>query len=395
MNLQAQNSNGTLHGNGRRELSRLFLGLIGFGGLGIGVGAFAGPERLWANLLIVAYLGLGIGLGALLFLALHYVTGAKWSDPLRRLAEAVASVLPYSALALGAVVAAGLSHYPWMHEDLTAHATWWFKAAWLQPSFFLLRTAAYLILWILFSAVMVRASQREDFNGGGARRWNVRLSALFLAVFSVTLWLATTDWIMSLEPEWYSTIFAVYHFSGILLSGLALITLLAVWLRRSGALDGIVDDSHFHDLGKLLFGFSSFWMYLWYCQYMLIWYANIPEETAYYVRRMQGAWQPLFVLNICLNWAVPFLVLLPRAAKRSGGVLVKVAVVLLIGRWLDLYLSVMPAIAPEAPVPGLAELGAALAAAGVLGLLLLQALQKAPAPAEASASEPVGVPQHG
>ena len=395
MNLQASTIS-TNNGNAPRELSRLFLGLIGLGGLGIGIGALSGPERLWANLLMVTFLGVGFGLSGLLFLAFHYVTGAKWSDPLRRLAEAVASILPYSALALGVVVAAGLSHYPWMHENLAAHATYWFKAAWLQPSFFLARTAGYLIVWILFSAVMIRASQREDLNGGAAaKRWNVRLSALFLVVFSLTLWLATTDWIMSLEPEWYSTIFAVYHFSGIVLGGLALITLLAVWLRGTGALNGTVQDSHFHDLGKLLFGFSSFWMYIWFCQYMLIWYTNIPEETAYYVRRMQGAWQPLFVLNFCLNWAVPFLVLLPRAAKRSGRTLVQIAGLLLVGRWLDLYLSVMPPIAPEAPVPGLAELGAALAAAGVLGLLLLQALQKAPAPAEDLSRELLEAPQHG
>ncbi len=390
MNLQARNTRGNTNGNLPRELSRLFLGLIGLGGLGLAIGAFAGAERLWANLLIVTFFGAGLGLGGLLFLAFHYLTGAKWSDPLRRVAEAVASVLPASALALGVVVAAGLSHYPWTHEDLASHATWWFKAAWLEPSFFLIRTAAYLILWILFSAAMVRASQREDSNRrAGARRWNVRLSALFLVVFSVTLWLATTDWIMSLEPEWYSTIFAVYHFAGILLSGLALITLLAVGLRRSGTLEGIIRDSHYHDLGKLLFGFSSFWMYIWFCQYMLIWYANIPEETAYFVRRTQGAWEPLFVLNFCLNWAVPFLVLLPRAAKQSGGVLVKVAVVLLVGRWLDLYLAIVPAVTPDAPVPGLAELGTALAGAGILGLLLLRSIHRAPEPAEAI-REPLG-----
>ena len=178
-------------------------------------------------------------------------------------------------------------------------------------------------------------------------RENARLSAVFLVVFGFTFWLAGYDWIMSLEPHWYSTIFAVYQFAGLVLSGLAMITILAIWLEKQGPLKGALTHEHLHDLGKLLFAFSTFWMYIWFCQYMLIWYANIPEETVHYVHRLHGFWEPVFLLNFLLNWAVPFLVLLHVPAKRSRSMMLKVCWVILVGRWVDLYLMIMPPIAGE------------------------------------------------
>src|SRR5262249_39747770 len=146
----------------------------------------------------------------------------------------------------------------------------------------------------------------------------------------------------SLEPDWSSTMFGVYQFAGLFLSGLAALTLLLLWLGRSEPMRRVVTSDHLHDLGKLLFAFSTFWMYVWFSQYMLIWYVNNPEEAVYFLRREQGAWQPLLIANVVLNWAVPFLVLLPRSAKRSPTVLARVCVVLLVGRWLDLYLMIGP-----------------------------------------------------
>ena len=183
---------------------------------------------------------------------------------------------------------------------------------------------------------------------------------------------------MSLEPHWYSTIFGVYNFAGLFLGGLAAIIILAVWLERMGALRHILTEEHLLDLGRLLFAFSTFWAYIWFCQYMLIWYANFPEETGYFIHRLRGHWEPLFLLNVFLNWVVPFFVLLPRASKRSAGVLLKVSVVILLGRWLDLYLMILPPLAGAEPVFGVWEVGLMIGAVAGGALVFFRSLAQAP-----------------
>jgi hypothetical protein len=148
-------------------------------------------------------------------------------------------------------------------------------------------------------------------------------------------------------------------------------------LRRRGPLHKAFTDDHLHDLGKLLLGFSCFWMYIWFSQYMLIWYTNMPEETSYYLLRMQGPWGPLMVVNLVLNWIAPFLILLPRPCKRSESVMMKVAVVVLVGRWLDLYLMVFPATTGTGPVFGLWEVAGACFLIGAFGWLFFQSFSKA------------------
>jgi hypothetical protein len=377
---------------GRESNRRARLAPLVLGGIALAIGCAVAPARMWANLMLTTFLLVGMGLGGLLFLALADVTGARWSNSIRPLAAALGRTLPWTAALLFVVLLAGLGNYPWMHEDLAAHRpTFWFKAAWLEPRFFVVRTVLYLAIWVALAAALVGGRQRraQDAMGEHGRS---RRSAGFLVLFAFTFWLATTDWIMSLEPEWYSTIFAVYHFSGVLVGSLAAITLLAIW--RSPAGSQSVTRDQLHDLGKLLFGFSSFWMYLWFSQYMLIWYTNIPEETFYYVRRTQGTWQPLFVLNFALNWAIPFFVLLPRAAKRSPSVLLKVSIILLAGRWLDLYLAFAPPLA-ETPAFGFSEVGALLVALTAAGMLLRRAIPHAPPmdPGNASAALPGAAPE--
>jgi hypothetical protein len=353
---------------------------IAAGGAALGIGLWLEPRLVWANLLLTTFLLVGFSLSGHLFLVLHYLTGARWSNPLRRVAAAIASTLPFTALALGIVVLAGLDNYPWMHEDYSHRSTMWFKAAWLSREFFAARTVAYLVLWTALGWFLLRSARRSETDtaaaANGKNAQSTRRSALFLVVFAVTFWLASVDWIMSLEPEWYSTIFGVYHFAGVLLGGLALITLLTVRLRR-GPLAKAIGRPHLHDLGTLLFGFSSFWMYIWFCQYMLIWYTNIPEETVYFAARTRGAWGPLFVLNFLLNWAVPFVVLLPKAAKHSEKVLINIAIAVLCGRWLDMYLGVVPVFSPEGPSVGWSALGALALAGGVGAMLLSRSLQAA------------------
>ena len=358
---------------GLRRWARI---LCAVGAATLVVSAFFAPQRSWANLLLSAYLLLGMGLGATFFVALGHVTGARWSVAFRRVPEAIAGVLPAAAIGLGAIFLLRPSLYPW--TGAVVHAAG-FKGAWLSLPFFYLRAAIYLALWIYLARRIVHASQRQDRDGPASDRSKmIRPSALFLVAFGLTFWLASIDWIMSLEPDWYSTVFGVYNFAGLFTGSLALIILLVIWLGRASVLRDFVTEEHLHDLGKLLFSFTTFWMYIWFCQYMLIWYANIPEETHYYVARLHGFWEPLFLLNILLNWVVPFLVLQPKRTKRSTGTLAKVAIVVLAGRWLDLYLMILPRTFGATPLFGVAEMGAILGVAGLLFLLFCRTLGRAP-----------------
>jgi hypothetical protein len=361
---------------------RALLGGAAIGAVVAAAGALMAPDRMWASWLLVAYYGLGLGLSGLCFVAIHYTTGASWSVAIRRVPEALVGLLPFDAVLLGVVWIVRPQLYPWTASSVEAASSpaMAFKLAWLSRPFFLLRAAAYLVIWIGFAVAIRRASRRQD--GDGDRRWtraNVRLSAAFLMVFGVTFTLASFDWVMSLEPLWYSTIFGVYNFAGLFLSGLAAIVLIALWLERAGPLRHVLTDDHLHDLGKLLFAFSVFWMYIWFSQYMLIWYTNIPEETAYFVRRAHGGWFLLFLANVGLNWLVPFTVLLRRDAKRRRQTLGLVAAIVLVGRWLDVYLMIFPAVVGEAPRFGIWELGLTLGGLGGFGLALAWVLKGAPA----------------
>jgi hypothetical protein len=335
--------------------------------------AFA-PGRVWTSLLMAGYLLTGFGLAGVVFVAVQYACGAGWSTAFRRVPEAMAMILPIGAGALAAVFLGHPSTYVW-----TTHAPHpGFQQFWLRWPFFLARAALYITVWSGFAAAIVRTSRRQDRDGDARHtRRNVRLSVIFLIVFAVTFWLASFDWVMSLEPDWTSTIFGIYNFAGMFSSGLALLVLFVLWLRRAGPLRDFVNEEHLHDLGKLLFAFSTFWMYIWFSQYMLIWYADISEETAYYVARLHNAWAPLFLLNMILNWAVPFAALLPRGTKRSPRALGRVAAVVLAGRVLDVYLMVAPPLQGARPIAGIWEVGVLAGAGGALVLAFYRGIREA------------------
>jgi hypothetical protein len=344
------------------------------GCLAFALGAAFQPHRLWPNLLLLGFLSVGFGLGGLLLIAFHNLTGARWDQSLHGVREAMAATLPWAAIFMAVVLLAGFASYPWPRAATLAEETDWFKRWWLEPGFFLARAIAYLAVWAVFAVVIVRASRRGAVQGSPTLA-GVRFSAAFLVVFSLTFWLASADWIMSLEPSWYSTIFGVYNFGGVLLSAQAAITLLAIGLRRTQPLRGAITRDLLHDLGTLLLSYSCLWMYFWFCQYMLIWYTNMPEETSHYASRIRGLWAPLFYANIVINWAIPFAVLLPRAAKENAGLLGRIAILVLVGRWLDVYLMILPSISGGAPIIGFCEIGSMALVVGALGLLFLPTLR--------------------
>jgi hypothetical protein len=335
------------------------------------------PQRAWIDVLLASNFLVGLGVGGLVLVALLYVTNARWSLPVRRVPEAMTAALPVAAIGLVAVLVCCPSLYSGQTPGEVSESP--LHRLWFNRPFFLVRSLVYLALWIGFAFAIVANSRRQDTDRTpGPTQTNHRLSALFLVVFGVTCWLASMDWLMSLEPNWASTMFAVYNFAGLFLSALAAVIVLVVWLRWQGPLRSAVNENHLHDLGTLLFAFSSFWMYTWYCQYMLIWYVNNPEETSYFRLRSQGYWPVWLFVDLALNWAVPFVVLLFRSVKRNPWLLAMVALLVLVGRWVDLSLMILPTQAAASPLPGLLDAGLLLGTVGVFVLVVYLSLRKAP-----------------
>lgn len=364
----------------RRGVTHLGAVLAGIGCVTLVIGLFVDTAAAWANFLMVSYYLLTLGLGGLLFIALMFVCGAGWGTAIRRLPEALAPLIPVACAGVLIVLVFYPWLYPWYGQSAGGpHDGAAFRHFWLGRPFFLFRSLVYVGLWTFFTQAMLRASRQQDVDGRSEHTDTyIRLSAAFVVVFGATCWLSSVDWIMSLEPHWASTVFGVYHFSGMFLAALAMVAVMAVYLKEQGPLRGILTNDHLHDLGKLVFSFSSFWMYIWFSQFMLIWYVNNPEETAYFVRRLDGGWRVLFFLNILLNWVIPFVALMPRATKIDPRSLVAVSVVVLVGRWLDLYLMVLPPVG-RGPLPaiGIMEAGLAAGAVGVFLLVVPRALGQA------------------
>jgi hypothetical protein len=362
-----------------RRLVRGLRATAVLGGLVFLVGLFVAPQRAWSGYLMGFVYLVGLGLAGGLFLSVLTLAGARWATALRRIPEAMTTVLPVATVA-GLVLVGGVhSLYEWSHAGVVAEdPLLQGKTGYLNTGFFLLRLLAFFALWIWTTRAMVAHSRRQDADGDAAhsrRRWFA--AALFLPVFAVTFSFASIDWLESLEPHWFSTIYALGTLSGLASSGLAICIIFAVLLRR-GPLRGIVNDHHLDDLGKIGIGFALFWGYIWYCQYMLIWYTNMPEETPYYVLRGQDGWRVISVVNVALNWAVPFFALMPKAVRRSEALLLRVAWVMLAGQAVHLYMLVGPGVVGASPVVGLWEIGPVVGALGLFFWLTLRGLSHAP-----------------
>ena len=346
---------------------RLAWGLLVAGAAAAGVGLAVNPQRTWPDLLLNGFYMMTLALGGMVFIAIQYLSGAAWSANIRRVPEALMAALPAASLLMLTLFFGREWLYPWSRPGADAGDV--ARSTYLSTPFFFARMALFGAIWTIFAYRMRRASLRED---GDVRPIHherlVRYSVIFIPVFAVSFSLASFDWLMTLVPHWGSTIFAIYIFAGLLVGAVAAVTLGVVLLLERGDLAGIVNEHHLHDLGKLLFAFSTFWAYIWVSQYLLIWYGNLPEETAYYVNRTGDNWIWLFLLNLALNWVVPFLVLMSFASKRHRGVLKWTAVLILAARWLDLYLAVMPELMPR---PSVHALDVLIAGGCLAGFFLL------------------------
>ena len=359
---------------------RNILGIAAIAGLLLSVAAIfifePDSSRIWANVLLNNLLFLGIALGAAFFLAVHRIAWSGWHTALQRIPEALTTFLPVAFLLMALVYFGMGDLYHWSHADLhdpVLEA----KSAWLNLPFFFIRMVLYFAGWIVLTRGMRK--QTDALMDSGEIRFHNRrriFAGLFLVFFAITVSTSSWDWIMSIDAHWYSTIFGWYVFIGMFVTSLAFMIVLIWFLKRAGYLAFIRVD-HMHDLGKLLFAFSIFWTYLWFSQYLLIWYGHIPEETAYFIQRRED-FELLFFLNLGLNFIVPFFGLMKLDLKKKLNWLAGVAGVVLIGHWIDYFQMIMPGAAGEHAGIGVLEIAMTLFYAGVFLFVVLRTLASRP-----------------
>jgi hypothetical protein len=341
-------------------------------------------KRVLANLLICSVYFITISMGAFFFLAVHRVGNAGWQTAVRRVPEAMISYLPVGIVGFGALFFF-LNHlYEWAILKEGADALIDMKRGYLNEGFFIIRNLIYFGVWGGAAWYLRKLSIEQDGAGGGLAQFNRSgaISAIFIIFFAISYSLFSVDWIKSLEPHWFSTIFGIYIFGGSMVSAMVVMYLLLVFLQKQGYMK-YVNNAHFHDIGKYAFGFTVFWAYIWVAQYLLIWYSNIPEEGIYYVKRYRVedhaylGYAFFFYSNLFINFIIPFLALMTRNAKRTAVTFVPIGIVMLYGHWHDIYLMVMPGAMGHNPGIGLIEIGMFAAFAGVFIFTVLTALTKA------------------
>jgi hypothetical protein len=350
------------------------------------------PTRAYAAFLLGYVYVLFLSVAGIFFTAMHYLVGATWSVVVRRVAEAFTSWMPFALLLFLLLLLGVPKLYVWSNPPAVVpheaeHVT---KGGYLSVPFFTLRNALILAIWTFFALAFVRNSTRQDATRDPAlTRKSLRMAPAFVVIFAITITLVGFDLLMSLEPLWYSTIFGVYCFAGAWQSFLAALAITVVLLRRQGALNGIVSRFHYHDLGKYVFAFSVFWMYIAFSQFMLIWYANLPEEIEWFIPRTYTGWGGIGILLMVLKFAVPFFGLMHQKVKESETGLLTIASIVLIGQWVDLYWIILPAFSPEHVVFGWTEIGVTLGFLGMFGWVVLDFLSRHPvAPSGDPAYEP-------
>lgn len=338
-------------------------------------------NRPYAALYVAALFFFMIALGVLAFYAIQYAAQAGWSPVLFRVMEGITSyVLPGGVIVLVILWIADSHIFIWLDESVVAHDTIiQNKASWLNKPWFFIRGFIYLAGWSLyrhFSRKFSVAQDLADINDNSNFKKNFRIAAGFLVFYIYTESMMSWDWIMSVDPHWFSTLFGWYVFASMFVSGITVIALITIYLKSKGLLE-FVNDSHIHDLAKFMFGISIFWTYLWFSQFMLIWYANIPEEVTYFVTRIEDYNLPFFGMLV-LNFIFPLLLLMNSDYKRIPWFVVMTGVVILFGHYLDVFNMIMPATVGDRWFIGVPEIGSILFFAGLFMLIVFTSLGKYP-----------------
>lgn len=340
-------------------------------------------QRILASSLINSFFFFSIGLGALFYLALAYATESGWYALIKRVIEGIAGFIPYGigfmVLTLFVITINDGSHlYTWMDSEVVAHdEIIKGKSFYLNKLFFWIRTVAYLGVYYIFWRGFRKRSLEEDIKGGTEIHFkNYKKGALFLVFFAVFSSTSSWDWLMSIDVHWFSTLFGWYTFAGIWCSSMVVLVLLTLYLKKQGYLIK-VNDSHIHDIGKWIFATSFLWSYLWFSQYMLIWYSNIGEEVAYYMMRIEN-YKVMYFGMFVVNFVFPMLLFMSREAKRHSGILTLVGLIILAFHWVDVYIMVCAGSMGATAKIGILEIGMVVLMTGIFIRVILNNLTKAP-----------------
>ena len=357
-------------------IATLIMVLVGIAAL---VMAFMGdPQRGWANLLLNNVYFVSLAAGALLFVSIQRVTHSGWSAGFIRVPEAMAAYLPVAAVLFLLMIFGAHSLYHWSHahevanDPLLAH-----KAPYLNLPFWIIRMVIYFTLWILMFMIIRRLSLKEDSAGGLEifKKLEHR-SKVYIFIVIITFTFAMIDWIMSIDAHWYSTIFAIRNFVAAFHHAAIVITFSVLLMNQRGHFP-FLNKSHLGDFARYIFMLCIIWGYFWFAEFMLIWYANIPEETAYFIPRVQGeGWRFFFFANIAINWFIPFVLLMPKATAKNPTFLKIVIPILIVGQFIDLYIQIFPGTLGE-QVLGVPEIGSLGGFAGLIMLVTGWALSRA------------------
>ena len=320
------------------------LGAVASALLGMG-----NPKQFFFSWLMSFLFFLSLALGGLFFVLIQYASQGMWGIVVRRIGETVFVTIPLMAVLFVPLLFGLHDLYEWTHHEAVAQdAVLQWKAPFLNIPFFLVRAFIYFAVWSFIAITYYRGSKRQDETGDVTISARLRrFAGPSIIVLAITSTFASIDWIMSLTPHWYSTMFGVYFFAGSFVGFIALLSVVVVAMRGAGLLDTVISAEHLHDIGKLLFAFTAFWAYIAFSQFFLIWYANLPEETIWFKARLEGSWKSVSVLLMVGHFAAPFFFLMGRAVKRRGSTLAFGGVWLLTMHFIDLYWQVMPTLHAE------------------------------------------------
>ena len=357
----------------RIKLSRAFviacLAMIAVGAAALVVAFTGDPQRAWANYLLNNVYFISLAAGAMLFLSIQRVTHSGWSAGFIRVPEAMGYFIPVSAILFLVLIGGTGSLYHWAHEGAAGHDPLLaHKAPYLNLPFWIIRMVVYFALWTLMTWLIRRLSLREDAQGGtGFFRKGEHYAKIYIFIVIITFSFAMIDWVMSIDAHWYSTIFAVKDFVAAFHHASIVIAFIVLILHRRGYFP-FLNKHHVGDFSRYIFMLCIIWGYFWFAEFMLIWYGNIPEETAYFIPRVRGeGWRFFFFANILINWFLPFVLLMPKAMAQNSLVVKLVIPFLIIGQFIDLYLQIFPGTLGE-QVLGFQEIGMF---AGFAGLFML------------------------
>ncbi|MBC7397559.1 MAG: molybdopterin oxidoreductase, partial [Bdellovibrionales bacterium] len=361
---QAHSAEQSLYNPGTLKASGTMTGVFG-AFIAIGLISFfamygADHAHAWSAVLRAHFYFITISLGAMFFIVIQWITTSMWSAPVRRIAEGFTAYIPFILISTLLIFIGSKSLFKWTDlEAIKGDAVVEGKLGYLNMTFFVIRTLIAVAGWIFFQRKLIGGSLSVDQGVSYKtvyernRKWGVG----FLIFFALSFSMAAFDQLMSLDPHFFSTMFGVYTFAGAYQSFFAMLTVVTIILKRTGRLGNLVNENHLHDIGKLMFGFTVFWAYTGFSQYMLIWYANLPEETGYFLLRFNDGWTPWSIGLFIGKFFVPFFLLLPRGNKRSDEVMFITAIWILAMQYLDMNWMIQPQLFPNGPVFAVWDIG--------------------------------------